>query len=169
MLTITSAIRRLAAAVLPTRTVAIITLATAVAACGGSDKAAGPSDAGVRGTYALSQVDGRVLPATIFDDIVDDDNGRPMNLKIAILSGTLTLREDSRFSGTLSIRVTANGQAQTTPVPTSGTYVVSGSTIAFESDDPEDPQFAGTVAGGRLEISLDLIGSDQPSTYVFKK
>jgi hypothetical protein len=169
MLALTRTIRRLAAAVLPTRTIAVVTLAAAVAACGGGDKAAGPGDAGVRGTYALSQVDGHALPTTIFDDLVDGDDGQPMNLKIAILSGTLTLRDDGRFAGTLSIRVTANGQSQTTPVPTSGTYVVSGSTIEFESDDPEDPQFAGTVHGGRLEISLDLIGSDQPSTYVFKK
>jgi hypothetical protein len=143
--------------------------ATATTACGGSDKSTGPGDGGaITGNYALQQVDGSGLPATIFDDIVEDE-GTQYRLVLQIASGNIALEQNGRFSGTLRLRITANGQTQEESLPTSGTYTRSGNTITFDSDDAEDPIFQGTVAGARLDIRLDLLEEGQPIAYTFRK
>jgi hypothetical protein len=161
MITIRRAIRALSA-------LSLVFVATSPVACGGSDKSTGPGDGAVTGNYALLQVDGKALPATIFDDVVEDE-GQQIQLKLQIASGNLVLEGNGRFSGTLRLRITANGQTQEESLPTSGSYERAGSTITFESDDAEDPVFQGTIAGGRLDVRLDLLEEGQPVAYTFRK
>ena len=173
MSTLTHTARRLGARAFRTRTLPPLILAffTAIAtACGGKDGPSSPDGAApIVGSYALQQVDGRALPVTIFDDDVETDDGRTVRLKVAVANGSFDIDDDDEFSGNLALRLTVQGQSQNESLPMRGEYSRSGNTISFQSDDPDDPSFEGTIRNGQLELRLDIFGSGGPITYTFKK
>ena len=176
MSTITLSARRLVARAIHPRTIASLAVAffaTTTAACGTND-ADGPSGPGggggaIVGSYALQEVDGRGLPATIFDDNVSLDDGRTVRLKIAVTNGSLDLEDNEEFSGRLALKLTVEGQSQNESLPIRGEYTRSGNTISFESDEPDGPSFKGTIRNGSLELEMDIFDVGEATTYTFKK
>ena len=177
MSTLTHAARRLVMRAFLPRAVPsfLLALVTATAtACGGKDGPSSPDGApdggaAIVGSYSLQQVDGRGLPVTIFDDDVETEDGDVVRLKVAVANGSLDIDDNEEFSGNLALRLTVQGQSKNESLPMRGEYSRSGNTISFESDDPDDPSFEGTIRNGRLELKLDIFGTGDPITYTFKK
>ncbi|MDB4915462.1 MAG: Lipocalin-like domain protein [Gemmatimonadetes bacterium] len=101
----------------------ILTLAflafTTLTACRGDD-ATNPTVA-VVGTYTLQQVNGGPLPFTV-------QTGDP---KIEIISEQLTVAAGGSYTVTTMFRHTTGGVASTNPTTDTGTYTISGTTLAF--------------------------------------
>ena len=165
--------RRLISRAFHPRTIASLVLAgvtATVTACGSNDDGpSSPDGSAIVGSYALQQVDGRSPPVTIFDDDVQTEDGRSVRLRIAVTNGSFEIDDDEEFSGNLALRVTVQGQSQGESLPIRGEYSRSGNTISFESSDPEEPSFEGTIRNGRLEIELDIFGTGESISYTFKK
>lgn len=174
MSTISLAARRLIARAIRPRHIALLAVASLTAttiACGTND-AGGPSEPDkvvIVGNYSLQQVDGRGLPAPIFDDDVRLEDGRVVRLKVVVTGGSLELEDNEKFSGTLALELTLEGQEQNESLPIRGKYSRSGNTISFESDDPDDPSFKGTIGNGAVELELDIFDAGEATTYTFKK
>jgi len=174
MSTITLSARRLVARAIQLRTIASLAVAffaTTTAACSSNDAdgPSGPGGGAIVGSYALQEVDGRGLPATIFDDNVTLDDGRTVRLKIAVTNGSLDLEDNEEFSGRLALKLTVEGQSQNESLPIRGEYTRSGNTISFESDEPDGPSFKGTIRNGSLELEMDICDVGEATTYTFKK
>jgi hypothetical protein len=137
-------------------------------ACGNDDKS--PTGPGaIAGTYTLDRVDGNALPVTLFEGLVDVD-GTPVQLRIELTGGTMTLAANNTFSGNLTARVSAPGSpSETENLPVTGTYTVSGSSITLTSSDPEDPQVTGTLANGQLIVDIDLLDTGEDFSLTFRK
>ena len=114
---------------------------TLLAACGG-DSGSNPGGS-VVGNYVLKSVDGGALPVTIYSD---------PSLKVELLDESLALQSDGKYSIAAHVRTTENGQVATSTEQDSGTYTVSGSTLAFVSTDPEVGSATGSVDGSTLTV-----------------
>jgi len=172
MSTFTNTARRFATGVFRTRSIASLLLAFAAAtaaACSSNDDGPSGPDGSLIGSYDLQQVDGDAPPVTIFDDDVQTEDGRVVRLRIAVTNGSLELDDNEEFAGNLDLRLTVQGESQNESLAISGEYSRSGNTISFESDDPDGPNFEGTIRNGRLELDLDIFGAGNSSTYTFRK
>lgn len=157
-----SAARRILAAAV------VLSALVSATACGGDDKATGTNQ--VEGTYSLRSAGDQSLPATIFEGQMDTGGGSVVDVTISALGGSLSLRDDGTFTGSLALKLDAgSGGAQNTTLPVAGTYVRSGSTFVFTSDDPEDPEFQAELIDGALEAAIDLFATGEPIGFVFKK
>jgi hypothetical protein len=114
---------------------------TLLAACGG-DSGSNPV-ASVVGTYALNSVDSGSLPVTVYSDA---------SSTVELLDEALTLRSDGKYATLAHVRMTENGQVTTDTAEDSGTYTLSGSTLAFVSTDPEVGSATGSVDGSTLTV-----------------
>ena len=133
---------------------------------GGGEPPPPPPTQSIVGTYALQSAADKALPAVIYEE----KEGEEVLVRVSILSGSLTLKQDGKFEGTLNVRWFFEGEGEDdTPIPASGTYTRNGNTLTFVSDDPEDPQFTGTVSGGVANLTIDLLGIEDPISYKFKK
>lgn len=151
-------------------TIAMAFAVVATSACGGDDKKSptGNNNTTV-GTYTLDKVDGGALPVTLFEGDVDVD-GEVVNLKIELISGSMTLAANNTFNGSMALRLTIPGApAQTETAPVSGTYAVTGNSITLTSSDPEDPQVTGTIANGQLLVDIDLLETGEEFSLSYKK
>jgi hypothetical protein len=90
-------------------------------------------------------------------------------VRVSVLSGSLSLKQDGTFDGTLKLRFVFEGEQGDEDIPASGTYTRNGNTLTFTSDDPEDPQFTGTVSGSNMNLTIDILGIEDPISYKFKK
>lgn len=108
----------------------------------------GPTTPSVVGTYTLQQVNGSNVPGVLFEDA---------DLRLEIIGGSLTLTAAKSYSEPITFRFTdkATGDSQTGSETDTGTYSVSGSTIAFTSSDPDVGRYSGTVSGGTITYSLE--------------
>jgi len=128
----------------------LVTLALAafsLAACGGSDKPAGPS-ASIAGTYTLQTVNGRSLPSTIFQ--VGND-------KLEVTGGSVTMNENETFSGVTALRETVEGVVDDYSASCTGTYTRTGSTVAFAEAESDDcgGNYSGTwTSGNTLTVTF---------------
>ena len=132
-------------------------LALALAACGGSDKSTGPGGT-LEGTYALKTINGRALPAVVFQ--IPDD-------KVEITSGSVTMNANNSFSETVTLRETITGSpVEETPITCPGTYTRSGSAITFSEPETEDcgGTYTGTWSSGNT-LTVNFGGV----TGVFRK
>ncbi|HEU4564015.1 MAG TPA: hypothetical protein VFS05_05190 [Gemmatimonadaceae bacterium] len=156
-----AAARRLIAAAV------VLSALVSATACGGDDKSTGANR--VEGTYTLRSASDQSLPATIFEGQMDID-GEIVDVTVSALGGSLTLRGDDTFTGTLSLKLDAGtAGTQNAALPVHGTYERSGSYFLFTSDDPEDPQFEAELIDGSLEVAVDLFETGEPIALVFKK
>jgi hypothetical protein len=152
----------------PTR--AVLTLALAAAASVGCDGGTGLEE--IAGTYALVTVNGRSLPAVVFEGTVTDPLGGEHDFTAEVLEGALTLREDGTFSVRFVERSTIDGVPSTDDDASVGTYTVSGSSITFtDTEDPEDVVTA-LLSGGTITANVtseDPEGGDFLLIYVFQR
>jgi hypothetical protein len=132
-------------------------LAMLLVACGG-DKATGPET--LSGTYTLRTVDGKTVPAVVFEDSQERDE---------VLSGSITLSSDKSWSGIRAVRATDLTSSQVFPqtFPIGGTYAVSGGSITL-TDTANQLLLSGSVGGGTLTIGIDL-GLSTTTALVYRK
>ena len=136
-----------------------IALVAALGAACGADRAASPtSGCGasitaqcLSGTYALSTINGKALPAFV-------DSGSEQ-----WSAATLTLKPDGTLAGTVAWKEFSNGSVVDSGNDTfSGTYSVSGATITMRIED--DPPATATLAS---DGSLSL--ADGGAVFVWRR
>ena len=98
--------------------------------------------AGVDRTFILQSANGMSLPALLVDSISPP-------LRIDVLSGSITLRPDGTFEDVTDFRRTVGTIATNVHVVCPGTYLVSGTTIAFAETGTEGcrDRFDGILSG----------------------
>jgi len=153
--------------------IAIAFAVVATSACGKDDKnptGNNPPPANqIAGTYQLDKVDGAGLPAILFQGDVDIE-GTVVNLTIELTAGSMTLKADNTFTGSMTLKLSIpNSAPQTETAPVSGTYAVNGNSITLTSADPADPQVTGTVANGQLSVDIDLLETGEEFALSYKK
>lgn len=146
--------------------VAGLTLA-GTAACG-KDGATAP-EATLSGSYALATVDGDDPPVTVFDGQARLQDGQVVALKVAVIDSELGLDSDGSYFMALTLRVSVNGNTATQSISNEGRFEHSGSSIEFESDDPDISDFSGTLSGGRVTLHLDIVGNGEEYEYSYSK
>jgi hypothetical protein len=97
-----------------------------VSACGG-DSSTGPK--GISGSYSLQTMNGKVLPYTVLDTVVQ---GVTVRVE-AVSPTTLTIGASSDFRMILTSRVSATGFAVVEADTISGTYSRSGSALTLSA------------------------------------
>ena len=141
---------------------------TAVVGC--SDDPSTPFEAPsqVTGMYALADVGGNALPASVYDGPWTI-NGQRINVNISVKSSTLLLGADDRYE--LLIQLEAVAQNQTAPLLISeqGTYSLSSERVDFRSDSPAVGGFVGGLRGNQITVPIDLAGDGHPPIYTFRK
>ena len=130
----------------------------AAVACGG-DGGTGPNS-GAAGRYNIVRVnDDSSPPFTVFEGTIEG-----VVLRFEILSGSIDLRSNGSYSSVATTRVLVNGvsQGQETGPEQTGSYQVSGSTVTFDpaGNDPEEPNYTGTLDGNTLTLSESGIDPD---------
>ncbi len=141
------------------RTAAIVTCAAALA-CGGGDST-GPADdpyAAAAATYTLVSLNGRALPATVFQDAT---------VRVDITSASLVMRANRTFTETIDGLVIM-GTAQ--PVPEhqvhNGSFVLNGTAASFNvpaANGFPTFSFSGTLTGNVL------LYTDENATYRYER
>jgi hypothetical protein len=135
-------------------------LSVATLACG-SSYSTGPQDNPytlAAGSYTLVSLNGRALPATVFQDAT---------VRIDITSATLVMRADRTFTETLDGQI-FQGTAQPQPEHQvhNGTYTLTGTTAAFSvvaAGGFPAFSFSGTLSGTVLTYT------DENATYRYEK
>lgn len=98
--------------------------------------------AGIAGTYAVRQVNGKPLPTP-----------SPMEPNVELTSGTLQLNSDASFV------ITLGGRKNQEPTPGNehmrGTYAVTGDVIALTTESGGGPRFNYTLSGATLTLRDD--------------
>jgi len=153
----------------------IALLATSLAACAGDsggsiDGTTGPNapvPATPSGTYALSTVDGKPLPAPMGKPVVEKN----YTVTARALSGQFTLRADSTFHFTAKAEVVATGidLKQAVIIDRSGTYTFDASTITLTSSNGVTTM---TRIGTTLTWSVSVPAADggtETVTMVFSR
>lgn len=99
----------------------------AATGCGG-DSGSEPK-VSLAGTYALSTVDGQILPIVVEDP----------DLKLELLSGSLSIDGTGRFTESVRLRLTFPGQPpEVVPVSCAGTYTRSGNTLTLTQPETDE-------------------------------
>lgn len=121
------------------------------------------SNAPVTGTYNLREVNGAAVPAWV-------EGG------IRVMGATLTFNAPNTFSGTLTYQVISGGQTVSLTETCTGTYTVSGTSVAFtaaRSDGTACSGKGGSDGGQKLTVafgvSLQMVLFDNVLQTVFEK
>lgn len=145
-------------------------LGAGVALAGAERSGAQRPTGAVPGTYALAQVDGRALPATVDTDGACRDE---------LVSGTLTLAEGVWTLETTERELCEGRAAREDRDTERGRYTVSGASVTFTEEDDDgddspdtaadtdvdvDELAAGAVDGGTLTVRLR-----EGQTVVFRR
>jgi len=124
------------------RRLASILLILVAAACGG-DKSTAPKR--LEGTYTMSTINGASLPTILYDDPA---NGQ----RAEILSGSMSLGADGKFTAPWSFRITDNGVVSPYSETCTGTFTRTGNHVVMDETDN------GGFCGGQFDGDWD--GSD---------
>ena len=108
-------------------------------ACGDDDD--GPTGgSGVAGTYTIVSATGlegtdNTAPFLLVNETIEN-----VNFTIELVSGSVSLASNGRYTATQQMRTTIAGTPSTETQASAGAYTVSGSTVTFVADyDPADP------------------------------
>ncbi len=116
--------------------------ALALAACGGD--ASGPNVSKTpEGSYNISTVNGKTLPAAIFSE---------PDFKLEVTSGSLVLTSDGKYSTVTTTRQTVPDNVSTFVDSTAGTWVLTGSQVQF-TDGQDGSKVSATWGNGQLTFS----------------
>jgi hypothetical protein len=94
-----------------------------VAACGGGDSGTTGPAATVVGTYSISTINGKTLPVALFPS-------DPL-FTFEVTVGSLALTADGKYFVSTTTKQTITGNVQTFVDTTSGTWVLTGTAVAF--------------------------------------
>ena len=143
---------------------AIVFAAIALTAC---KDIGGPQESSVAGSYALADVGGNRLPATVYEGPLTV-NGQRLNVKMAVQNGTLQLTED-RYQMQVAITAAVLGQDVPLPITDTGSFTKNGSQFVFTSNDPKIGVFPVTITSNAVALKIDVSGDGHPPTYQFRK
>ena len=121
------------------RRLATLLLVLVAAACGG-DKATAPKR--LEGTYTMRTINGASLPTILYDD---PSTGQ----RAEILSGSMSLGVDGKFSAPWSFRVTDNGVVSPYSETCTGTFTRTGNHVVMDETDN------GGFCGGQFDGDWD--------------
>jgi hypothetical protein len=121
------------------------TIALAVSGAFGPANVAAQSPSAIAGTYRLTEIEGRRLPALV----EGADTCRE-----ELISAWLVLHENGRWILTSMERDTCAGQGDLDDDKEMGRYTVSGSTVTFleEDGDPPSDRTGGLVHDEKMDI-----------------
>ena len=100
--------------------------------------------AAVEGEYALEMVNGIALP------FLKEESA---SQRVEVVSGSLSLRANRTYSGTIVEQWTTGGSVQSFPETSAGTYTLSGSQFTF-TENGSGAVYYGTQSGDRLTATL---------------
>jgi len=81
------------------------------------------------------------------------------------ISGTLTLTDTRYTISTTLITAVPTLPTQTINATDTGTYMINGSSITIDSDDPDEPTITGTITTNGSQVTIE----DTDSRFVFEK
>ena len=81
------------------------------------------------------------------------------------ISGTLTLTDTRYTISTTLITAVPTLPTQTINATDTGTYMINGSSITIDSDDPDEPTMTGTITTNGSQVTIE----DTDSRFVFEK
>jgi hypothetical protein len=110
--------------IVPKSAIATLMLLAATACGGGSDTTAPPNADAVVGVYALSTINGGVLPQVV------DQNG---NDTAEVTQGVVTLKVDKTFTDVIHLRLTVSGNVTTVADSTVGSWTRQGNTVTLNA------------------------------------
>jgi hypothetical protein len=138
-------------------------------ACG-ADKSTSPRGRPA-GSYALQQVGGAGLPASLFSGpFTDPETGQHYDqLTIKVTAGAITLTAQSRFHLTVQLGITADGQSGTASLDVEGSYTTQGAEVTLNPDDQSLGAKVATLGSGALVLGLDPLGLGAEKPFRFRK
>lgn len=109
------------------------------------------------GTFILVSANGQSLPAVIVDSVNPP-------LRIAVLSGSITLNTDNTFGDVAVFSRTEGSVVTRNTVACSGTFVVNGNVLTFQEfvSDGCGDRFTGVLSGNTLTTTIRAV----PAVYV---
>lgn len=131
------------------RTITLVGIVLALAACGSDSGSPTAAPATVAGTYNLTTVDGQALPFTVVDL-------GAYQAKLA--SATLTLQADGTYAFQFAIRIEDSGNIRSVSQTDGGVWNTSAGTVTLTSTQAGFTR-TGAVSGGVMTL--------QSSTFVF--
>jgi len=132
-----------------------IALVAALGACGG-ESATGPSDPTTPvGSYTMTTVNGKGLPASLFAD---------GGFNYEVTSGNLALTADGKFSAVTTFRQTLPGSVENFTDSIGGTWVQSGSNLQITNATDGT---AGSATWGKGVLTLTNVDAGVTTTVVY--
>lgn len=98
----------------------------------------------VEGEYVLELVNGMTLPFL---------KEASASQRVEVVSGSLVLRSNHTYSGTIVEQWTTGSDVQAFPESSAGTYTVSGNQFTF-TESGSGAVYHGTLAGTRITATL---------------
>jgi hypothetical protein len=95
-------------------------------------------------------------------------------MKVAVTGGTMTLKSGDRYVVDVRLDVEVDGHRSTDAISDVGTYVASsddsnGYRLSLTPDDRPLDRAEGRLEGGTIVVSLDLLRTQQPVGFTFRK
>jgi hypothetical protein len=141
--------------------VAAIAASAIVPIACGSDSSTGPdTPKSPVGSYALTSVNGKTLPATVFSD---------SNYLVVVAAASLSLTAEGNYQATSTVRETVLGHLSTYVDTTSGTWIqgTSSSALVF-TDRADGHKVSGNWAGFTLTMTDSSDGTVNTAVYTRK-
>ena len=140
----------------PLGLVAAIGVMSFAIACGGDST--GPDESKTPdGTYAMSTVNGKALPAALFAE---------STYKFEIVSASLVLTTDGKYSTVATTRQTLPDNVSTFVDSTRGTWLLTGAQVQF-TDAQDGAKETAAFANGQLTFTL--VDGKVTTTIVYAK
>ena len=128
-----------------------VLFAAAVLACGDST-----SPESIEGVYTLQTINGGALPAVMYEDEAG---------KIEVVAGAITLGPGTKWSISVTARVTVEAEVSTNTETLDGTWSRSGSTLTLTSADGRTEMLV--LSGRTLTLQAEIDAGFGP--WVFRR
>ena len=131
-----------------------VLFAAAVLACGDSGDSTSPES--IEGVYTLQTINGGALPAVVYEDEAG---------KIEVVAGAITLGPGTKWSISVTARVTVEAEVSTNTDTLDGTWSRSGSTLTLTSADGDTETLV--LSGRTLTLQAEIDAGMAP--WVFRR